>query len=168
MGFGAAGALLTGISNTIIGLQAGDLITGSFNTCIGSGSSVPNAAGSNQIAIGTPTENLYIQGGLSYQVQNITGNVTLTFPFPQFYTLTLGANNTITLPAPILAHRGAVLKFKRNTGAFATTITSTGAGLVFKAFNSIGAFIATASLPAANFYTELICDGSGWYQLTRV
>lgn len=167
MGFGAAGALLTGQSNTIIGLQAGDLITGSFNTCIGSGSSVPNAANSNQIAIGTGTETMYIQGGFNYRVLNITATGGITFPFPQFFTLTLTAAVTLTLPTVSITHRGAVLKFKRNTGAFAVTFT-TGGALVFKAFNSVGAFTATASLPAANFYTDFVCDGSGWYQLTRV
>lgn len=168
IGSGTGGAL-SGLANTFLGVNSGANVTsGSENICIGNGSVTTAATSSNQISIGRTSETMYIQGGFNYRVLNITATGNITFPFPQFFTLTLAGAITLTLPTVNIAHRGAVLKFKRNTGAFLVTITTTGGtALVFKAFNSVGAFTANATLPAANFYTDLICDGSGWYQLTR-
>ena len=167
VGNSAGGASLTSVNNTFFGNSAGSNSTGSYNIAIGSGTTVPTAGGDGQIVIGTNTQNIYIQGGLGYNVLNITATGNLTFPFPQFIILTVTATITLTFPTVSIAHRGAVIKLKRNTGAFNVTFQSTASALIFKAANSVGAATANIVWPSTTFQTEFICDGSIWHQITQ-
>ncbi len=175
IGFGASTALLTGISNTIIGLQAGDNITGSFNTCIGSGSSVPTAGGSNQISIGTSTETMFIRGALNYRIgptftpTAINQTVDLsTSPIAQFYIVNIAFTGCVVqVEAPTNARCvGSIVTFKRKTGNVAYTINT---GTAFNYFLGVGALAVSASIAVAAgvFQTSLISDGITWCEINR-
>jgi hypothetical protein len=167
MGFGAASGLLTGASNTVIGLQAGDLMTGSTNIVIGANAEVPTVANSNQIAIGTVTETMFIRGGFNLRVgtqitSTATGNLA-TAVLAQFYTVAMSAAaQTIALPNPTgAAYLGAMVTFKRKTNTTIFTLTSTG-GAGFVPISAIGLSASPHSVAAGIFQVTLVCDGVNW------
>lgn len=170
-GFGAASGLTTGVSNTVIGLQAGDLMTGSFNTVIGSGADVPTAAGSNQIAIGTITETMFLQGQLNYRIGTaIAAAVTLPTAgttLAQFYSFSAGTAYTITLPVPTLAaYRGATVTFKRKTNNTNIITFAAGAGTPFVPIAATAA-AATIALATGVYQVTFICDGVNWCSVNQ-
>jgi len=171
VGFGAGSGLITGINNTIMGIEAGDNITGNYNICIGSGSSVPTAGSSNQIAIGTGTETMFIQGQLNYKIRAaIAAAVTLPTAgttLAQLYTFTSGTAYTITLPVPTLAaYLGATVTFKRKTNVTNIVTLAAGAGTPFIPINSITP-AATIAIATTVFQVTLICDGANWLSINQ-
>jgi len=153
--------------NTFIGDAAGGTTTGSSNICIGYNSQVPTVANSNQIAIGTVAETMYIRGGFNYRVgtqitSTATGNLA-TAVLAQFYTVAMtAAAQTIALPNPTTAaYLGAKVIFKRKTNTTVFTITSTG-GAGFVPIGSITLSASPISIAATVFQVELVCDGVNW------
>ena len=150
-------------NNTIIGDNAGTLASGSRNTIIGFGAQAPTAANSNQIAIGTSSETLYVQGGFNLRVgTQITASITLTAPLAQFYTVAMAAaTQTITLPAPNnTTLLGQTVTFKRKTNTTAFTLAA-GAGTPLISIGSITA-VATIAVATTTFQVTLVCDGVNW------
>jgi hypothetical protein len=167
VGFSAGTGCLTGINNTILGVEAGDNITGNYNICIGSGSTVPTAAGGNQISIGTATETMFIQGGFNWRfggvITNSTNGNLSGVTMGQYYTVTMAsAAQTITLPNPATAaNLGKVVIFKRKQNNTAFTLTSTG-GAGFIPTGSI-TLSASPHLVATSVYQiTLVADGLNW------
>lgn len=167
VGFGAGTGLLTGINNTIMGIEAGDNITGNYNICIGSGSSVPTAGNSNQIAIGTATETMFIRGGFNWRfggvITNSTNGNLSGVTMGQYYTVTMSAaSQTITLPNPAAAgNLGRTVTFKRKQNTTAFTLTSTG-GAGFLPINSITLSASPHSVGTGVFQVTLVADGLNW------
>lgn len=171
VGFGAGTGLLTGINNTFIGVEAGDNTTGNYNICIGSASAVPTAGNSNQIAIGTITETMFIQGQLNYRIgTQITTTITLptvNTTLAQLYTFTSGTAYTITLPVPTLAaYLGATVTFKRKTNTTNIVTLAAGAGTPFIPINSITP-AATIAIATTVFQVTLVCDGANWLSINQ-
>jgi hypothetical protein len=166
-GFSAGTGLLTGNYNTIIGDEAGDNITGSGNICLGVSSTVPNAAGSNQIAIGRTTETMFIQGGFNWRfggvITNSTNGNLSGVVMGQYYTVTMAsAGNTITLPNPAATgNLGKVVIFKRKQNTTVFTLTSTGAA-GFLPIGSITLSASPHSVAATVFQVTLVADGLNW------
>lgn len=152
--------------NTLVGDAAGSSATGNNNICIGYNSQVPTAASNNQIAIGTATETMYIQGGFNWrvgtQITNSTNGNLSAAVLAQFYTVAMtAASQTILLPTPTTAaYRGARVTFKRKTNVTVFTITA-GAGTPFIPINSITAALSI-SVAATVFQVDLVCDGVNW------
>jgi len=167
VGFSAGTGLLTGINNTIIGIEAGDNIQGNYNICIGSGSSVPTAAGGNQIAIGTATETMFIQGGFNWcfggVITNSTNGNLSGVTMGQYYTVTMASGSqTITLPNPAAAvNLGRTVTFKRKQNTTVFTLTSTGAA-GFLPIGSITLSASPHSVAATVFQLTLVADGLNW------
>ena len=168
-GFGAASGLLTGANNSIFGLNAGNLVTGSTNIVIGANAEVPTVANSNQIAIGTVTETMFLQGGFNLRVgtqitSTATGNLaTAGFVLAQFYTVAMtAAAQTIALPNPTgAAYLGAMVTFKRKTNTTVFTLTSTG-GAGFVPIGAIGLSASPHSVLAGIYQVTLVCDAVNW------
>lgn len=151
--------------NTLVGDSAGSSATGNNNVCIGYNSQVPTAASSNQIAIGTATETMYIRGGFNYRVgTQITASINLSaVVLAQFYTVAMAAaSQTITLPNPTTAaYLGAKVIFKRKTNTTAFNLAAGGT----TPFLLIGSITLTASpvtFATTTFQAELVCDGTNW------
>jgi hypothetical protein len=153
--------------NTFVGDAAGGTTTGSSNICIGYNSQVPTVANSNQIAIGTVAETMYVRGGFNWRVgaqitSTATGNLA-TAVLAQFYTVAMSAAaQTIALPNPTTAaYLGARVTFKRKTNTTVFTITSTG-GAGFVPIGSIALSASPISIAATVFQVDLVCDGVNW------
>jgi hypothetical protein len=153
--------------NTFVGDSAGGTTSGSRNICIGYNSQVPTVANSNQIAIGTVAETLYVRGGFNWRVgaqitSTATGNLA-TAVLAQFYTVAMSAAaQTIALPNPTTAaYLGARVTFKRKTNTTVFTITSTG-GAGFVPIGSIALSASPISIAATVFQVDLVCDGVNW------
>ena len=164
----AGNALLVASNrNTLLGDSAGSSATGNNNICIGYNSQVPTAANSNQIAIGTASETMYVRGGFNWrigtQITNSTNGNLSTAVLAQFYTVAMtAASQTITLPNPTTAvYLGARITFKRKTNA--TVFTFTAAGTT--PFLGVGGFAPQASpisIAATVFQVDMVCDGVNW------
>jgi hypothetical protein len=155
--------------NTFIGDVAGGTTTGSSNICIGYNSQVPTVANSNQIAIGTVAETMYIQGGFNLRVGTaIVATINLSaVVLAQFYAVSMGvAAQTITLPTPsVPAYRGAMVTFKRKVNTTAFTLAA-GAGTPFIPIGAVAA-AATIAVGAAVFQVTLVCDGVNWCSISQ-
>lgn len=160
-----AGLLATGNGNTCIGVNAGsNLTTGIQNICIGVNAAVPTITNSNQIVIGTGNETQFIQGQFNWRVgAAITATGALPTPYAQFYTITSAAATTVTLQNPSAAYIGTHIMFKRRSNTQVITFTTVGGGLVMMGFGGV-VLGANVTMTAAQFQSELICDGTSWYQ----
>jgi hypothetical protein len=160
----SAGLLATGNGNTCIGVNAGsNLTTGIQNICIGVNAAVPTITNSNQIVIGTGNETQFIQGQFNWKVGTITATVTLPTPYSQFYTISSVAITTVTLQNQSADYIGTQIMFKRRANTQVITFTTVGAGLVMMGFGGV-ALGANVTMTATQFQSELICDGTNWYQ----
>ena len=168
VGASSLSTLTTGNVNTAIGRESLSLLTvGSRNIGIGYLAQVPSAAASNQIAIGTSTETMYIQGGFNYKVGTpITGAITLSVPLSQFYTVDGSTAYTVTLPTPGTTHIGTVVNFRKIVGASVITFTSTTAIIPYNS-PTIPAGGPTL-LTAVQYSTTIICNGTNWFQMQTV
>lgn len=152
------------LRNTFVGFSAGQFCTGNYNTCIGFDAQVGTASGSNQIAIGSTSDTMYIRGGFNLRVGAlITASITLTTPLAQHYPVAMAtATRIITLPSPTgsAAVVGALITFKRRTNTTAFTIAA-GAGTPFVNATSI---TQTATFPFGTglFQATFVCDGTNW------
>ena len=162
LGYEAGAGIVTGSNNTIIGSQAGTSITGQTNICIGQGATVPVVANSNQIALGTSAETMFIRGGFNWRVgATIVGTTTLGSPLSQLYPVSMGtASQIITLPATTQAHIGAYIIFKRKANTTAFTINGGASTIV--PINSISTASATLAVGTALFQVEMVFDGVNW------
>ena len=155
--------------NTFVGDSAGGTTTGSSNICIGYNSQVPTVANSNQIAIGTVAETMYIQGGFNLRVGTaIVATINLSaVVLAQFYAVSMGvAAQTITLPTPsVPAYRGAMVTFKRKVNTTAFTLAA-GAGTPFIPIGAVAA-AATIAVGVAIFQVTLVCDGVNWCSISQ-
>jgi hypothetical protein len=157
--------------NTFVGDSAGASATGNNNICIGYNSQVPTAANSNQIAIGTASERMFIRGGFNWrvgtQITNSTNGNLSAVVLAQFYTVAMAsASQTILLPAPnATTLLGATVTFKRKTNTTVFTITA-GAGTPFLPINSIAAALSI-SVAATVFQVTLVCDGVNWCSISQ-
>lgn len=151
--------------NTFVGDSAGASATGSNNICIGFNSQVPTAASSNQIAIGTASETMYIQGGFNWRVgAQITATINLSaVVLAQFYTVAMAAaTQTITLPNPTTAaYLGARILFKRKTNTTAFNLAAAGV-TPFLGLAVVAPVASPITIGATLFQVELVCDGTNW------
>jgi hypothetical protein len=165
VGVGALDVCISGSNNVAIGKDAGNTVTGSNNICIGQNAQVPTAANSNQIAIGTASDTIYIRGGFNWRVgTQITSSTTLVSTvLAQFYTVAMtAAGQTITLPNPANGeYLGARITFKRKTNTTVFTLTSTG-GAGFVPIGSITLSASPHSVAAGVYQVDLVCDGTNW------
>ena len=117
----------TGSNNTALGYLAGSTLngngttTGLNNTFIGSGAPPYSATASNQIVLGTSTEQLNIQGGFSYSNAFISGDITLTFPLKQLYIVTPNNPSTV-IDLPLMTNNdyylGTLVQFRKTDTSF--------------------------------------------------
>ena len=151
--------------NTFVGDAAGGVTTGSNNICIGYNSQVPTVASSNQIAIGTAAETMYVRGGFNWRVgTQITASINLSaVVLAQFYTVAMAAaTQTITLPNPTTAaYLGATVTFKRKTNTTVFSIAAAGV-TPFLLISSITLTTSPISIAATVFQVDMICDGTNW------
>jgi hypothetical protein len=170
VGHGALDTNISGNDNVAIGKDAGNTITGSNNICIGSNAQVPVAGNSNQIAIGTVNETMFIRGGLRF-VRGAQLSVTVTLPtagtaLASFYSVNITvASQTITLPAAS-AYDGHMITFKRKANNTAYTLAAAGGGTPFVPIGSITP-AATLSVGTAIFQQTLFSDGSNWCVISQ-
>jgi len=164
-GFGAAGNLLTGLNNTVIGNSAAATMTGSSNIVIGATAEVYNVGNSNQITIGTATETMFIRGGFNWRIgTQIIATISLVGTvLAQFYSVAMSAaSQTITLPTPTgVAYRGAVVTFKRKINTTAFNLAS-GGTTPFVLINSITPTASPITIAATVFQVDLVSDGDNW------
>jgi hypothetical protein len=166
-GCGSLSVNTVGNNNSVFGNTAGDNITGSDNICIGYLSTVPTAAGNNQIAIGRASETMYIRGGFNWrvgaQITNSTNGNLATAVLAQFYTVAMSAaSQTITLPNPTnAAYLGAYIMLKRRSNNTAFTLTSTG-GAGFIPVGGVGLSASPHTVAATIFNVHLVNDGVNW------
>ena len=168
VGHGVGSAIMTATNNTCIALNAGGTVTGASNIIIGNNAAPPTIGNSNQIAIGTASETMYIQGGFNLRVgTQITGATNLSaVVLAQFYTFTAGTAYTITLPAPTNpVYLGATVTFKRKTNNTNIITFAAGAGTPFIPIGSITA--ATIALATTIFQITLVCDGANWCSISQ-
>lgn len=161
---------LTSSNNTFVGKNAGNLVTsGGTNICIGYNAQVPIATASNQIAIGTSAETMYIQGGHSWKFGGIiTTTTTLTAPLSQFYIIQCTANSTIKLPIISQYLIGAHVSFKRYANSSGDAIGR----ITFQQSDSANVMITynssvkstAAYLETTQFQCSFIWDGYLWLQ----
>ena len=168
VGASSLSTLTTGNVNTAIGREALSLLTvGSVNIGIGFQAQVPNPSASNQIAIGTANETMYIQGGFNYKVGTpITTTITLSVPLSQFYTVDGSTGYTITLPTPGTTYIGTVVNFRKVGGSSVITFTSSIAIIPYNS-PSIPA-VGPTLLTAVQYSTTMICNGFTWFQMQTV
>jgi hypothetical protein len=162
----AGNALTVGShSETFIGYSAGSTVTGVSSICIGYNSQTPFPTLSNQIAIGTASDTMYIQGGHNWKVGPvITGNITLDNPLAQFYIINSAAAITITIPDQVLGQAGAHIMFKKFLNNATITFRTVSSGNVFIRFNSLG-HSTSATMTTTQYQCELYCNGYAWWQI---
>jgi hypothetical protein len=170
VGTSALQSLTTGFVNTAVGREALSLTTGTGNIGIGFNAQVPNPASSNQIAIGTSAETMYIQGGFNYRVGNpITGTIILTGVLAQFYTVqnSTGLTITVTVPAAGPTYRGAIINFRRTVAASGNIQFLAASGPAIIPFNAVSA-VGPVFLTTTQMSTTLICNGTTWFQMQTI
>jgi hypothetical protein len=165
LGVGALASNISGNNNVAIGRGAGGDTTGSNNILIGTNVEAPVAGDSNQIAIGTVTHTLFIQGQLNLRtLGDITGAITLPTAgtaLAQFYRFTAGSAYTITLPSPVGAYGGATVTFKKKTTNTSNVTLAAGAGTPFCGIATI-ANSATIVIGTGVYQITLIAAGGVW------
>lgn len=165
---------ISGGYNTAIGnLALSQNISGGYNVGVGYNAQVPDPSNSNQIAIGTSNETMYIQGGFNYNstisATTIYVSGSLSGHLKQFYTVNDASGAiTITLPLPGPQYIGSVINFRRLLSATTTiTFNVSGGGsllIIFTAYT-----IATsATLLQTQMSTTFICDGTYWFQMQTI
>lgn len=121
---------------------------------------------SNQIKLGTSSQNVYIPGTLTVdsalitKVSVITGSITLTAPFSTLYIINISsslATPVITFPTP---SSSVILRFRRGFGTNNVITYSYPGGIVLH-YSSL----TTTSISNENDFTEIAYYSPYWYML---
>jgi hypothetical protein len=140
---------------------------------IGRNANVPDTTGSNQIAIGTSAETMYIQGGFNWRVGSINSSIsfitTLTAPLAQFYGVIMQTVNAeIILPSPGDPNViGATVTFKRLGSGPQDFIIKAAGGGTFVPINNFAA-VASITVLSSIFQVTLVSNSGFWCVINYV
>ena len=155
--------------NTFLGMYA-DLNSNSsyqFSTAIGYSAKI---TASNQIALGTGTETIVVQGGHNWRYfdnsgRGIYADISLNFPFYQVYPIyTQVATSTITiqLPTPTSQMTGAHFLFKKVSSCNSNPSVTIKANSIVP-YNSITQ-VTSVTITNTQYQSEIVCNGAIYYQ----